>query len=178
MPNIVTSGGYGGGGSGGVIHLIAPTISGAGGLDTSGGPRTNGGGTGGKGRILLSANTLSFSGTQTGLFFSGPLSIPAPLPWSSVTITSVNSVAVPANPSGNLAIADITITATTAVTVGIAASNVPIGTVVSLTLLPEMGTPVTVSCSPLAGSSVASTTATCSATFASGTSLLTAFASW
>jgi hypothetical protein len=174
-----------GAGSGGAIALVAPALSGSGAMDVSGGIQTdtnqNAPGypcTGGMGRILISSNANTFSGTQTGIGYSGHLALPpSTAATAMVNVTSVNGVAVPANPGGSIAFPDVAFSSAGAVTVAIAASNVPVGTVVTLTLIPEIGNIVTATCAALAGT-VASSTSTCSATFPAGSSLLYAMASW
>jgi hypothetical protein len=171
----------GGSGSGGAIHLIAPTISGAGTLDVSGGTTVSGAGYtsggGGVGWILLSANSNTFTGTELGFAFAGAFYIPTPILPGSVTITSINGVAAPANPVGDPTIPDVTIAAAGNVTVNIAASQVPIGTQVTLTLIPSVGAPVSTTCVGLAGT-IAASVATCSITFPTGVSLTSATATW
>jgi hypothetical protein len=168
---------YGGGGSGGSVHLIAPVISGTGTIDVSGGMRLTFP-SGGQGRIVLSSNTNSFTGTQRGFFTAGRLALPAPLTvLPSVRITSINGVAAPASPTGDFVSPDVTIAGAGPVTVVLAAANIPLSTVVKLTLLGESGGYATVNCTPLTGS-VPSSSATCSATFPSGLSITSARATW
>jgi hypothetical protein len=71
----------------------------------------------------------------------------------------------------------VTINSATAVTINIAATNVPVGTVVTLAIQSELGADQTITCNPLAGTP-ASSTATCSATFPTSVSLVLASASW
>ncbi len=167
---------HGGGGSGGSIHLIAPSISGAGTIDASGGSR-NYTFTGGLGRVLLSGNTVSFSGTLNAFSNTGRLNLPTAIAAPTVTITSVNGVSAPSNPTADVTIPDITITASSAVTVNLSASNVPLGTQVQLTLTPETGNQASATCNPLAGT-IASSTATCSITFPTGVNITSARATW
>jgi hypothetical protein len=169
--------GKGGCGSGGAIHLIAPTISGVGSLDASGGVRS-GVNPGGFGRILLSSSALSFTGTSMPAANTSRVFLPAnPTGVPSVRVTSINGIATPANPAGDRFVPDVTISSAAAVMVAIAASNVPIGTVVKLTLTPENGADQSASCLPLAGT-VASSTATCTIAFPSGVSITSARATW
>ena len=77
----------------------------------------------------------------------------------------------PVNPTGTFNLnPDITLPNATAnpVTVGIQASNLPIGTPVSVLVVPEQGAPSTVTSTPLAGSTAASTTATAQISLISG----------
>ena len=173
-----------GAGSGGAIYLVAPAISGSGVIDVGGGvttdtdPSATGSCKGGMGRILISSNANTLSGAQTGVANSGHLALPpSSAGVASVTVTSINGVAVPANPTGSVAFPDVSFASAGAVTVNISASAVPLGTVVNLTLVPEIGSVVAATCSGLAGT-LASSTSTCSATFPSGSSLVYAIASW
>ena len=94
-----------------------------------------------------------------------------------VTINSVNGVNVPQPPQGAFQTPDVTINATTAVTINISAIAVPVGTVVQLNIQSELGPDQTISCNPLAGT-LASSTATCSASFPTSVSRILASASW
>jgi hypothetical protein len=172
------SGGTGGGsGSGGAINLIAPIITGNGVLTVGGA----GGGSSGAGYILLNASTNTFTGsTGNGIITLRPLLAP-PLPTAiiipAVSIVSVNGVSVPQPPQGAFQTPDVTINAASAVTINIAAVGVPVGTVVSLGIQSELGSDQTITCNPLAGS-LASSTATCSASFPTSVSRILASASW
>ena len=94
-------------------------------------------------------------------------------------IVSVGGVTAPAAPLGSFAAApDITVPATTAnpVSVAIQSSNIPTGTIVSLTLTQENGDRSNVSSTALAGT-LPSATATASLTLpTSGISVITATA--
>ena len=62
--------------------------------------------------------------------------------------------------------------------VNLAASNIPIGTIVTLRLSSETNGDSLIACNPLAGASVASTTATCTATFPFSVTITSARATW
>jgi hypothetical protein len=168
----------GGGGSGGAINLIAPTITGGGLLIASGG---GGSASGGGGYVLLNASTNTFTGSDTYAVLTMRPLIAPPLPTATtaptVTITSVSGVSVPQPALGAFQTPDVTINSATAVTINIAATNVPVGTVVTLAIQSELGADQTITCNPLAGTP-ASSTATCSATFPTSVSLVLASASW
>jgi hypothetical protein len=171
------SGNKGGGGSGGAIHLVAPTISGTGALDASGGVKT-GSNFGGLGRTLFNSNAVSFTGTSNPTANVARLYLPPnPAGVPAVRVTSVNGVAAPQNPTGDRLFPDVIISSASAVTVAIAAVNIPLGTVVNLLLNPENASDQSVACTPLAGT-VANSTATCTASFASGVSITSARAIW
>ena len=175
---------YGGGGSGGAIHLQSQTFTGAGLIRANGGGSITYNQAGGYssagviGRIRIDATTNSFAGTITpAASFGTPFNTPLPATAPSVRLVSINNVAVPATPGGSFVSPDVTINASTAVSINIAAANVPLGTVVNLYLASETGTDQAIACAPLAGS-VASSTATCSATFPLGTTATLARAVW
>jgi hypothetical protein len=166
MSGIHTAG-AGAGGSGGAVRLVANTITGSGGsINVAGGSGTpgsqsalTGAGAGGSGRIRIEAST----NTATINFAQAP-SIGQPgvvaLPSApTLTITSVAGVPAPTSPSGAFANPDIILPSGTAspVTVGLAASNIPLGTTVTVTAKPLNGGASSAVSSGLAGSLAAST---------------------
>jgi hypothetical protein len=179
-------GGAGGGGSGGAIRLVTNTITGSGVLNVSGGSAGGAftslpaGGSGGSGFVRIEA--FNFSGftpnvpTSSVTFaLPNPVSIPN---GPTLRIVSVAGVSAPAAPLGSLAgVPDIVVPTTTVnpVTVAIEAANIPVGTVVQVTLIPLNGTRTSAQTGPLSGSQTAST-ATASLALATGMSVLTASA--
>ncbi len=167
----------GGGGAGGAINLIAPSITGAGQL------YAYSGGGGGAGYVTLNAanNTYTGNASAGGVIptvrplVAPPLPTPSTVP--TVIINSVNGVSVPQPPQGAFQTPDVTINAATAVTINISAVGVPVGTVVQLNILSELAADQNISCNPLAGT-LASSTATCSASFPTSVSRILAAASW
>lgn len=150
--NLDTFAGGGGGGSGGGIRLIANTIEGSGRLEAVGGRGgVSGvgrefGGAGGNGRIRLEAFKLTFLSGTTPTYTSstpGPVFIPAPAP--TLNFTSVKGVAVPSAPVGSYSSPDITLPASTTnpITVALAASNIPGGTSVEVSSIPQFGSKTT-----------------------------------
>jgi len=121
----------GGGGSGGAIRLIANTIAGAGTITATGGSGLTGW-VGGDGRIRVESNTLSFTGTTdpTASFSAPGIVSFTSLP--TLTITDVGGVSVPGVPGGSFESPDVTLASSTVnpVTVNIAATNIPVSTVV------------------------------------------------
>lgn len=176
------AGGAGGGGSGGAIRITATTISGNGAISSIagvGGTASRGssdfagqGANGGVGRIRLEAENFTRTAATTPAHsFGQPGALfVAGLP--SLRITKVAGVNAPANPTGN---ADITLPATTAnpVTVEFAATGVPEGNTVKLTVTPAYGAPTSVVSPALAGST-ANASASVSANLPSGPSVLSA----
>lgn len=172
--------GAGGGGSGGAIRLIAPIISSLGSgasLRASGGSGF-GAGIGSKGRIRLEAFQHQFDriiDPPPSIATPGPVFPPASAP--SVRIVSIGGVAVPANPNASFISPDVTLDDAATVTIQLAGSKVPVGTVVHLTLTPETGAIQTVDSTPLAGT-FESSTATATVTIPHGFSRFSVQASW
>jgi hypothetical protein len=94
-------------------------------------------------------------------------------------ITSVGGIAVGPNPSGLIATPDVTFPTAPAgaVTVDLAASNVPVGTVVRLRATPLVGTLTTADSSALTGT-LQSSTASASLEIPAGTGVITAVTSF
>ena len=163
-------GGGGGGGAGGAIRLVADTLNRGGRGDNlyalagSSGSSCNGGGqNGGVGFIRLEAATAITTNWSPGnanpnytfATAAGKLFVPNS---PTLTIASVNGIAVPANPTG---VADITLPeGTAAVPVVINATNVPVDTSVKIYLIPANGTRTEVTPSPALAGTMASSTAT------------------
>ena len=166
--------GCGGIGSGGVIHLIAPTVSGTGALETYAESPT--------GIIEISAATNSFPTNDThvlGPFVgAGLYNPPLPSGTPTVTVTSINNVAAPQYPTANPMVPDVTINSANPVTVAIATQNIPTSTTVTLYLTSENAPDSVAACGALSGS-VASATATCTAVnFPSGVTITNILAVW
>ena len=166
----------GGGGSGGAIHLLAPTLNKTGPLSARGG---GGGHPGSVGRIRVEAFDLSFTGTATLLpSFTAPFGLFLPAsPPPLVQVTSVAGVPVPPNPTGSFEMPDATIDASAPVTVEIEARSIPLGTIVQLHLLSASGSEQIVDSTPLAGTEALST-ASAIVTFPSGFSRGFVRATW
>ena len=178
----------GGPGAGGAIHLVAPTIAGNGTLSAgSPGPIYYGGCftptygyTYGCGIVRFSTTTNTFTGSSGPGVIQSALYLPpanSTLALPSLTITQVNGVAVPANAGGQTLSPDVVINATNAVTVNLAASNIPLTTAVKLRVTAQTGADTLVSCTALAGT-LAASTATCSATFPFAISIADVRATW
>ena len=114
--------------------------------------------------------------TSAGVVTVRPLIAP-PLPTPAVTIVSVNAVTVPQPPQRQFLTPDVTINTAAAVTINISAVGVPLGTVVQLEIVSELGPGQIISCNPLAGTT-ASSAATYSASFPSSVSAILASAIW
>jgi hypothetical protein len=171
-------GGMGGAGSGGAIRLIAHVISGTGTLNARGShapfpticSTSFGGGGGSDGRISLEADNITFSGSSTPSYLPGTIGqVFAPgLP--TLAITNIGGVSAPSAPSGSFATPDITlpIGTTSPVTVSLAAANIPVGTVISVTRFLERGAKASVNSTALSGADDSATTATANISLSSG----------
>jgi len=179
--------GYGGGGSGGGIRLVTNTITGAGTLTASGGsgqsytPNCAGYNSGGNGVLRIEALYASFTGKLYGTLSTGTpdgafLLLPtAPPP--SISVQSVNNTQLPQPPTGGLTTPDVTINTSSAVTITVQASYIPVGTIITLNVFSDNGTNQTVQTTPLTGT-LQSSTATATMTFPSGYSLNYVKATW
>ena len=147
-------GGIGGDGSGGAIHLIAPTVSGSG-LIVPGSP------VGGVAEISSANNTFPSANVEGGTYITAGLYAP-PLPSGTpaIQVTSVAGVAAPRYPQASQTVPDVTINSATPVSVVIAAQNIPTTTTITLYLTSENGPDSTITCGALSGT-IASSTATC-----------------
>lgn len=170
-----------GGGAGGSIRLVAREISGGGRLVLGGGNHGSGGtgASGGTYRVEAWANgwSTSITGAAGGTFLAFPsTAVPSTLP--SLQIATIDGVAV-VNPQGDLGSPDVTLPAapTNPVTVTLAASGIPLGTVVDLRLAGTVGDLATATSTGLAGTQ-ASSTASASLDIPPGPSLITAVASF
>jgi hypothetical protein len=133
----------GAGGSGGGIRLIAATVGGGGTISVAGGAggASSSAGAGGVGRVRVEAFTtsaLNYSGLVPS--FAAPTSVTLPSA-PALAITAVGGVTAPAAPAGSYGVPDITLPAgtTSPVTVAIGASNIPAGTVVTVTAKGQVG---------------------------------------
>jgi hypothetical protein len=188
-----TSGNGGaGGGSGGAIRLVAPIIAGSGATLSAlgGGPLTGGSCSqqGGNGLIRMEAfqNTLVFQnainpGSSAALvIFSSPFGVFLPsTPPPSLQVTGVGGVPVPSSPTGSFTIPDVIVNSSSPLVFNIQASNIPVTTPVTVTLilLSENGPDQILTSTPLSGT-LASSTATASATLPSGYSRGYVKATW
>lgn len=177
-----------GGGAGGSIRLMATTITGSSAIfyvygGAGGTSGATAGGAGGAGFVRAEAfNFTNFSpditpNASTGVYFQG--APPASLSLSAfptLRITTVAGTPVPTTPRGtfnNSPDIPFTTAPTNPVTIGLAASNIPLGSQINVILAPETGAITTVQSTALAGT-VASSTATASVALPPGRSLLNA----
>jgi hypothetical protein len=172
----------GGAGSGGAIRLIAPAISntsvGDGNPICNGGYVSVAGASGNNGIIRIEAFDLTK--VAAGCFASAPIvstplkvSLPANPP-SILSVTSVNGIAINANP---FSFPDAVINSSGPVTVNVQAQYIPLGVVPTIIVTSESGPTQTVNCSALQGTFQQST-CTASVTFLTGGSRGFVKATW
>lgn len=156
----------GGSGSGGAVRFIANTIRGNGVISAAGGDRQGGynwdyyGGNGAPGRIRLETYILERTAQTDPVAstISKPKSVfVANLP--TLTITSIGGTPVPGGSTGSFETPDVTLPSVTTnpVTLNISAVNVPVGTTVSITVVPKSGESSTFTSTPLSGTDAGST---------------------
>ena len=162
----------GGGGSGGAVRLVATTLAGNAAVNVAGGQAGYAvpyyayyGGAGAPGYVRLEAyNFNNFNPTIVGgqgvatTAGPGPVTLANPPQLQIVSVAGINA---PAAPRGSLAAPpDIILQNTVAnpVTVAITARNIPLATVVTLSLIPQTGAETSVPSNALAGTDAASTT--------------------
>jgi hypothetical protein len=170
----------GGGGAGGAIRLAAPAISGSGGtlsVAAGGGNQYQCNQAASNGLVRVEAFQDTLSATVSGpIDYGTPYSTFA-TPAPSVRVVTIGGVAVNQSPSGSFTVPDVTVNSATALPVNITASNIPIGTTVTLLIYSENGADQTIVSTGLAGT-VASSTATASVTLPAGYSYGFVKASW
>ncbi len=130
-------GGYAGSGSGGAIRLVASQISGSGSISTT--PNS-------PGRVRFDTYDNEFSGGVSGQFSSGfqPIIVPSAGQLPQLTVTSVGGFPVSASPTGVLSTPDAVISAqqTSPMPVVVNCANLPLGTVITVSIRPMTGSPV------------------------------------
>ena len=148
----------GGGGSGGAIRIIAPTITGNGTLRALGGLplREDSGnivaGSGSPGRTRLEAFQIASTiNIASPAEYSTPGPVFLPQDQLPIRVASIGGVPVPANPTGGFVNPDVEINQSGPTTINIEGNGVPLGTVVTLTLIPETGETITADSTPLTG---------------------------
>ncbi|MER3425296.1 MAG: hypothetical protein C4293_20760 [Nitrospiraceae bacterium] len=142
---------------------------------------------GGPGRIRIEYTTCALTGTtnppastSTTLGPVAAASTPALVNLPTLTISAVGGSTAPANPAGTYATVDMTLplATTNPVTVTLSATNIPVGTIFTVKVLPESGAEIPFTSTPSMGT-FANSTATVTINLPYGrTSLLFAYASY
>jgi hypothetical protein len=179
------SGGFGaqagGGGSGGAVRLVATSIGGAGTINVTGGGGSNPGGAG-RVRIEGFTSTAQYQipgGVAATVSSAPPTSVTLPAA-PSLRITAIAGGAAPAAPGASFGVPDVTLPESTSnpVSVALAATNVPPGTTVAVTVKGQFGVALSAVSTGLTGT-VAASTASASVTIpADQPSVITASASF
>jgi hypothetical protein len=154
----------GGGGSGGAVRLVAPRLTGSGGIDITGGAGPYdmfGMMYGGSGRVRFDALDNNFGGWIRGAFTRGLQFVifPSAGQMPRLRVVSVGGVPVSETPTGQLAVPDAVLSAQ---------QNNPIPVVVRCERIP-LGTTITVVVKPALGPSVSATGVNNAGTFDSST---------
>jgi hypothetical protein len=171
----------GGAGSAGSIHLVSaapiPSLAKVL-LDVSSrqGDNPSAPTVGGGGLIRISTGDTACN-CNGSVVFGPPFTPPLQTGTPSLRIVSIGGQSVPAQAGGSYLSPDVVLNTSSAVTIQIASSNIPVGTVVKLRITNEAQVDQTISCTPLAGS-LASATASCSATYAQLGSMSSVRATW
>jgi hypothetical protein len=133
---------------------VATTITGNGAIDVSGGQ----GASPGRIRIEAFTNTATLSGGATGGVTAGTPDTVA-LNLVGLRITAIDGVRAPDAPNGSYDAPDVILPAgtTSPVTVRLAASQIPLGTTVTVTATPLSGAPIVAISTPLTGTAAVAT---------------------
>jgi hypothetical protein len=178
----------GGGGSGGSIRLMANTLVGSGVLSAAGGAGIDFSvGAGSVGRIRQEIFDNQFTGATTpNVIASVPISVFPKSAIPSVRVVRISGLSVPPNatasidlplaPTGSFVPADMVIDENDTVTLEIEASDIPLGTVVNLTLY-SGAVVLNIISTPLVGT-LESSTATATVAIPTGFSRFAVEASW
>lgn len=166
-------------GSGGAIHLQAPSLTLVSGYRLEVLPGAGGTSIGSPGRVRVEASSVS-GGVALPVPLSPLAQAPLPTSFPTLRIVTVNGQPVPPQPLGSSATADVQITAAQNVPIQIAATGLPTGTQVQALVFTDgvtnandlVPTPV-----PLAGS-LSSSTATITANLTQGFYRILVFAKW
>ena len=159
----------GGRGGGGTLRLASSTLSGNPQIFV------------GSGIVRIEANAPTFTGsidTVRGTVLAAPQpAIPAAVP--TLRITSVGGIAVGQNPTGSLSTPDVTFASPPSgpQTINLAASDVPLGTTVTVRAVPLIGSASSATSSALTGT-MQSSTATASLAIPAGAGVITAVTSF
>jgi hypothetical protein len=174
--------GYGAGGAGGSVRVVATEFTGPGTIHLFGGtqPGTGIQASGGFVRFESSFNTYNgtINGAAGGSFISFPTAA-IPVVQPQIRITSINGTSAPTTPLASLVNPDISFATpiNVPVTLNVAASNVPLGTTVNIRVAPAVGSPSTTASSGLDGT-VANSTAQATVTLPPGAGIVTATATF
>lgn len=171
---ISTYGGFAaayGRGSGGAVRLIADTIIGSGFIIAHNG--------GYPGRIRIEADQNLFGGGTVPVYsFSQPGQVFAEADLPTLKVTSISGLPVPSDPAAGIETADLEIDTAAAVTLTIEATNVPVGRVVQVRIVPAQGAVIYQNSSPLVDFGGGMLFATASVVFPSGPSEVQLRVTW
>ncbi len=154
---------YGGPGSGGGVRLVTSNFTGNGVIRTDGG--VGGCAYAGSGRVRIDAFQNTFGGTLSGIVAQGfqPIIIPVAGQCVQLSIASIAGASVSVSPNGQLLSPDAIISGQQAnpIPIVVNCSNLPLNTLITVTVKPVNGSPVSAVGFNTAGT-LASSTATVS----------------
>jgi len=144
----------GGSGSGGAVRIVATTLIGSVGIDVSGGA----GASPGRIRVEALTNSATVNGGNPGGVTVGAPDVVS-LDVVGLRIAAIGGVRAPAAPGGSYATPDVVLPAgvTSPVVVTLEASQIPLGTTITVIATPLSGAPVVATSTPLTGTTVAAT---------------------
>jgi len=144
----------GGAGSGGAVRLVASTLVGNASIDVNGGP----GASPGRIRVEAFANSATVNGGAIGGVTVGTPDV-LMLSVVGLRIGAIGGVRAPLLPGGSYGAPDVILPAgtTSPVTVALEASQIPLGTTITVTATPLSGAPVLAISTPLVGTPAAAT---------------------
>lgn len=161
----------GGVGSGGMVRVVATRIRAS----------SNSGINAGNGRIRIEAYSFlnpGFPNLGGSISRGAPNAVFLPSSAPGIRVTTVAGVAVIADPTGSFFTPDVVVTAAGPAPIALTTKGIPAGTVISLKLMPEVGSVVDVTSTPLVVDGDGNGTATATATFPAGHTRIFTRANW
>ena len=170
---------YGGGGSGGAIRLIAETITGYGSLYAIRGYGDSYG-NGSYGWIRIDAEEIDSDLDSNPPYNTDNITYPVfpPSPVPTLRVARIHDQDAPADPAGGILTTDVEINTSAQVIIDIEAANIPVGTTVTVMVIPARGERIEIEAdAPLAGTFETSTT-TATVAFPTGRTEIQLKANW
>lgn len=161
----------GGSGSGGMIRLVATRIRGT----------TNSSVQGGTGRVRLEAYsflTPNLPAASGSVSRGAPNALFLPATGPGIRVTTVAGAAVIADPTGSFFTPDVVVTSTGPAPIALATKGIPAGTVLAVKLMPEVGSVIDVTSTPVVVDGDGNGTATATATLPAGHTRIFVKANW
>lgn len=174
-----------GGGAGGGLRLVAPVVTGSGTITAAGGATgfQLGGCTnpGASGIVRIESFQYTFTGTIGGtLYTASPVALflPAATGLPTISVTAINGISIPPNPTGSFTVPDVLLNSTSPLAVSIHASNIPLGTIPTLHFYTQNFPDQTIAATAGLAGTVGSLTTTATVTLNPGYSIGLVTATW